>query len=1133
MKHAVLRALGVSLGVGLLISPVLSAMAFSAPTQDRTAHRAIGSFHSKLGRRPFRGENIPGLAQQSAARSPKPDKAWLLEPRTFSKLSSAGRRAALRMNGLLHATGTPRAGAAAESVVAQASSPGDNIAVDNPAIDIDGHTHSETSIAVNGTNIVEAYNTASLNNSSGYSVSTDGGSSFTAHYLPLLPGGFRNDGDPVVAYGPSGELYYSQISEDSGMVTFVTVSKSVDSGATFTQPVNASTTAKNANDFQDKPWMTVDRNPSSPNKANVYVSWTDFTGGGQDFIDFARSTDGGLTFSNPQALSPRNNTNQVSGSIPAVAPNGDLYVAYYDQNVGATGGITIVKSTDGGKTFGSPKTAASGNLLPINTLMTGGDGVRVNSFPNFVVDNNGIIHIVFDAESHVLMPDRSDVFYVRSTDNGNTFSTPVRINDDTAPATQVFPAVAAAGDGTIAIKWWDRRNDPVNDSLNDVYMAFSHDGGLTFGKNFRVTNANWAFGPVDLLTNAGSYHGDYDGMTADGSNFYVSWSDERGAFPEAYFTFFPTNHDPNAPDFNISGTKVYGTTGPGGSVTFDFTTTAANGFTGSLSLSASTNPAIPGLSFNFASASVAAGSPAHLTVSAAAGTTPGTYLITVAAVGGSVTRKTNVRLTVYDSGRIESVPADITNTPGFTLSRSGVQLDQSGTEHLLFDDDTPVAAEGDEVFYSRSVDGGHTFSTPVLISTNSQISFDSFMTIDSAGNLYAVWGSVVIQDGTERLFFSKSTDHGNSFSVPISITPSAQVPDFPALAVDKDGNIVLSYVEFSGNVVRLFETRSADGGATFSSPAQVSTNSQNVEDEPSVAFDSKGGAYIGYNALQAGLNSVFVAVASDGRNFSTTSMIPTSVNAFAPNITVDRSDNVYMTFYNRFGTNPDFNREVMVSRSCDAGNSFSPPVNVSNNPGQSTFPHIVADSRGVLSMVWEDDTNSDQQNILLARSSDGGLTWETPMNVSADSGFSQEALITTDSSGNLLISWTDDSPAQQDIFLATAPGLGAAASDFGLAFPATPQTLTRATSDTLTVFIRRLGGFTGTVTVNPPDVAALKIKLKGAGGNPQSTSCVSVSFSIKLKGGGPTGAQQITFTAQDSSGRTRTGVMTVVINPSQ
>ncbi|HWX42107.1 MAG TPA: hypothetical protein VN345_13245, partial [Blastocatellia bacterium] len=95
MKYVVVRALGVCLSVGLVILPVLSAMAFSTGPRDRTARPVTGFAHTKLGRGSFRGENINGLAQRSAARASRPEKAWLLEPGTFSKLSSAGKRAAL------------------------------------------------------------------------------------------------------------------------------------------------------------------------------------------------------------------------------------------------------------------------------------------------------------------------------------------------------------------------------------------------------------------------------------------------------------------------------------------------------------------------------------------------------------------------------------------------------------------------------------------------------------------------------------------------------------------------------------------------------------------------------------------------------------------------------------------------------------------------------------------------------------------------------------------------------------------------------------------------------------------------------------------------------------------------------
>src|SRR5215831_11785753 len=245
MKHAVVRALGISLSIGLVASPIISAVAFSGLPQNQPAPEAARFSRLKHGRSSLRGESPAGLARQS--NTARPGKAWLLEPGTFERLSSAGQRAALRLNGLLH---LPRAvpGAISQETVRRPEmiSPGDNIRVDNPALDIDGHTHSETSITVNGSNIVETFNDASNDNSSGYAVSTDGGSTFAARRIPIPPNGI-NAGDGVASYGPSGELYYSQIAFDAKFDAFVGVSKSTDNGTTFTLPVNASTTAKNAN----------------------------------------------------------------------------------------------------------------------------------------------------------------------------------------------------------------------------------------------------------------------------------------------------------------------------------------------------------------------------------------------------------------------------------------------------------------------------------------------------------------------------------------------------------------------------------------------------------------------------------------------------------------------------------------------------------------------------------------------------------------------------------------------------------------------------------------------------------------------------------------------------------------------
>ena len=213
---------------------------------------------------------------------------------------------------------------------------------------------------------------------------------------------------------------------------------------------------------------------------------------GGAFILFARSTDGGRTFSAPSALSAIDGSQLVQDAYISVGPNGEVYVSYLDGHFGGSG-ITVTKSVDGGATFSALKPAAL--FTELTGTLTGGNDVRCDSFPVTAVDQNGTYHLVYAAVSSGQTVDRSDIFYVRSTDGGVTFSVPARLNDDATATSQWSPAIAVAADGRVAVKWWDRRNDPVNDSLTDVYMTVSADGGATFGKNIRVTDHNWVFGP--------------------------------------------------------------------------------------------------------------------------------------------------------------------------------------------------------------------------------------------------------------------------------------------------------------------------------------------------------------------------------------------------------------------------------------------------------------------------------------------------------------------------------------------------------------------------------------------------------------------------------------------------------------
>jgi hypothetical protein len=1115
------RALKAILILGLATALTLNVGAFTGQRQPSGEPRLSSIKNAGKERRRISIESQIALAEQPARRAA--NKAWLLQPEVFDDLSAGGKRAALSLNGLARNGLAPRAPSRRSGFVMQ-TAPGDNIRVNDPSMDEAGSTNSETSIAVNGQNIVVSFNDAAFFDIAGYSFSTDGGNTFKHQRIPTPDKGFGDSyGDGVVAYGPNGELYYSTIADDRHFTIFVGVAKSTDNGATFSEVADASTSADSDTDFQDKPWVGVDHSPTSPFKGNVYSTWTDFTQSNGSFINCSRSTNGGESFKKPVAISAKDGSNIVQGSMPAVSPNGDLYVAYTDHHFNTAGGISIVKSTDGGATFGAPKSVAK--FIEIRTV-SGGGNVRTNSFPWIVVDKNSVVHIAYDA-TPAPGSDRSDIFYTRSTDGGATFSLPRRVNDDSTSTTQIMPSIAAAADGTLGIKWWDRRNDPANDGLTDVYMSISRDGGASFEKNFRITNQNWVFGPVESGLASG-YHGDYDGIAADGNNFFLSWSDERNGDPDAYFTGVPVARDANLPDFNISSLKLFDSVIQGQPVDFDFATSTA-GLPGPLTLTAS--PAIGGLSYTFANASINPGDPARLTVSTTSATAPGTYLVSVAAMGQGLTRKSEFRIEVLDSHRSFGAPRNITKTPGFSFMRNGLKEDAAGTLHIAFDDDTMNVTESD-AYYSKSTDGGATYSPRIKLSSGA-LGFNSTLALDANGAVYVAWtgfneGQLASQLGLE-VYLSKSTDGGNTFSSPVGISSTSQHADLANIAVDKNGNVLATYLEVSTSSPKLFAARSSNGGASFSTPVQVSQPSEVLSGLGGpIAFDSAGAAYVVYSNLAVSLPTINLAIASDGQHFSTSKVISdASIAAFASNLAVDRSDNLYVTFYNRGFTAPFFSREVILIKSTDHGNAFRPQIDASNTFGESTIPFVILGKSGEVNLVWQDTEDDDQGDPFLSRSTDGGIAFTAPVNLSANLGAAAFVSGASDVNGNIVTAWVDDSPANPDIFSVALGGLPAPAPDFALVFNPTEVEVSRASTVTIGVFISRPGGFAGNVTVTAPDVSTLKIKLKGA--DTKSTTGEFVSFNLKLKGGGPTGIHDITFSARDDAGRVRNATLTLFI----
>lgn len=99
--------------------------------------------------------------------------------------------------------------------------------------------------------------------------------------------------------------------------------------------------------------------------------------------------------------------------------------------------------------------------------------------------------------------------------------------------------------------------------------------------------------------------------------------------------------------------------------------------------------------------------------------------------------------------------------------------------------------------------------------------------------------------------------------------------------------------------------------------------------------------------------------------------------------------------------------------------------------------------------------------------------------------------------------------------------------DFGLSLAQAVINADRGTRVPIDISINRVGGFTGNVTITPPDTSEIGIKVKPP--DPQSTADSSIRVKLKIKGSAISGSHQLIFAGADEAGRVRTATLTLVI----
>lgn len=463
-----------------------------------------------------------------------------------------------------------------------------NIRVDQ---DRSNFPHDETVIAVNPRNpknVVAGANDYRLGyGSSGFYSSQDGGRTWYDGIIPVpswpdgdVPAG---GGDPVTLFDTNGTAYYIGLAFDRATDrSAIVVSRSTNGGQTWSRPsfvtkdgvAVANLMKVNPSVFHDKEWAAFDttsgKADSHPNR--LYITWTRFEGAPlppASPIYEVHSDDGARTFSTPHEISGASKLcDYLTGgtvarrcggnqpSWPVVGPDGTVYVFFRNTDTVAENQFLMVKSTDGGVTFGDPTKVADDFDVNYPTGATTrpdcvarGQGkfrrvlsnscFRVNSYGGPAVAPDGTLYLVWsDNRSGNNVQTDTDIFLVRSRDGGDTWSDAIRVNQDPVGngKDQFFPWPAVAPDGTVYVVFHDRRLDttstvtafgvpisPAGNYLVDTWVARSSDRREHWN-DFRVSDVSSNF---DFAFRAGIFVGDYSGLAATGEFAYPFFTDAR------------------------------------------------------------------------------------------------------------------------------------------------------------------------------------------------------------------------------------------------------------------------------------------------------------------------------------------------------------------------------------------------------------------------------------------------------------------------------------------------------------------------------------------------------------------------------------------------------------------------------
>jgi hypothetical protein len=315
-----------------------------------------------------------------------------------------------------------------------------------------------------------------------------------------------------------------------------------------------------------------------------------------------------------------------------------------------------------------------------------------------------------------------------------------------------------------------------------------------------------------------------------------------------------------------------------------------------------------------------------------------------------------------------------------------VALADSGALGVAWADNS----QKDVFFQMYGADGSPKLKAPTNVSQSPQIFSWLPRLVISGDQVFALWQEIVFSGGSHGgdVFFSRSADAGASFSDPLNLSRSIggdgkgrlteQHWDNGSLELIRDaaGTLLAAWTEYDG---ALWFSRSSDEGHSFTAPLRIGGSDQIPARGPSLARAQGGELYVVWASGEGGTGALLLATSRDaGQTFDAPrSIVDSKGQVDAPKLVVDARSVLHLVYEERL--NDETPPRVRYTRSSNAARSIEPPRTISA-PAGASFPSLSLAASGHVAVAWllPASASAPARGIELTLSRDGGERFSRP-----------------------------------------------------------------------------------------------------------------------------------------------------------